>query len=101
MLIDHTQPDVTYKDFVDKELVLFAKANVHRSIPSMVDGLKPSQRKVLFGCFKRKLKQDCKVAQLVGYVSEHAQYHHGEVSLCDTVIGMAQDYVGSNNVNLL
>mmetsp|Transcript_21100 Transcript_21100/g.49104 ORF Transcript_21100/g.49104 Transcript_21100/m.49104 type:complete len:1219 (+) Transcript_21100:71-3727(+) len=100
-LIDHTQQEVSYKDFVDKELVLFAKANVSRAIPSMVDGFKPSQRKVLFGCFKRKLKNDVKVAQLVGYVSEHAAYHHGEMSLSETIVGMAQDFVGSNNINLL
>ena len=35
------------------------------------------------------------------YVSEHAQYHHGEASLMGAIIGMAQNFVGSNNVNLL
>mmetsp|Transcript_34834 Transcript_34834/g.78540 ORF Transcript_34834/g.78540 Transcript_34834/m.78540 type:complete len:1274 (-) Transcript_34834:278-4099(-) len=100
-LVDHSQKEVRYADFVNKELVLFSKANVIRAIPSMVDGFKPSQRKVLFGCFKRKLKNDVKVAQLVGYVSEHAAYHHGEASLSETIVGMAQDFVGSNNVNLL
>jgi len=100
-LVDHTMPEVSYSDFVNKELVLYAKANVIRSIPSMVDGFKPSQRKVLYGAFKRKLKNDVKVAQLVGYVSEHAAYHHGEASLSETIVGMAQDFVGSNNVNLL
>mmetsp|Transcript_9591 Transcript_9591/g.17196 ORF Transcript_9591/g.17196 Transcript_9591/m.17196 type:complete len:1243 (+) Transcript_9591:36-3764(+) len=100
-LVDHTAKEVAYKDFIDKELVLFSKANVVRAIPSVVDGFKPSQRKVLFGCFKRKLKNDVKVAQLVGYVSEHAAYHHGEASLSETIVGMAQDFVGSNNINLL
>eukprot|EP00449_Zooxanthella_nutricula_P028992 CAMPEP_0198543290 /NCGR_PEP_ID=MMETSP1462-20131121/59589_1 /TAXON_ID=1333877 /ORGANISM="Brandtodinium nutriculum, Strain RCC3387" /LENGTH=581 /DNA_ID=CAMNT_0044273567 /DNA_START=1 /DNA_END=1743 /DNA_ORIENTATION=- len=100
-LVDHTQKEVTYSDFVNKELVLFARYNVVRMIPSLIDGFKPSQRKVIFGCFKRKLKNDCKVAQLTGYVSEHAAYHHGESSLQETIIGMAQDFVGSNNVNLL
>jgi len=100
-LVDHTKSEVSYTDFINKELVLFSKANVVRAIPSVVDGFKPSQRKVLFGCFKRKLKNDAKVAQLVGYVSEHAAYHHGESSLSDTIVGMAQDFVGSNNVNLL
>ncbi|OLP86476.1 DNA topoisomerase 2 [Symbiodinium microadriaticum] len=56
---------------------------------------------VLFGCFKRKLRSDVKVAQLVGYVSEQAAYHHGEMSLSETIVGMAQDFVGSNNINLL
>jgi DNA topoisomerase-2 len=63
--------------------------------------MKPSQRKVLFCCFKRKLTEEVKVAQLAGYVSEHSAYHHGEASLHGTIINMAQDYCGSNNVNLL
>jgi DNA topoisomerase II len=66
-----------------------------------VDGFKPGQRKILFACFKRKLKSEIKVAQLAGYVAEHSAYHHGEVSLCQTIVVMAQDYVGSNNLNLL
>lgn len=41
------------------------------------------------------------VAQLVGYISEKAAYHHGEVSLAQTIINLAQYYVGSNNLNLL
>merc|ERR1719453_892185 len=72
-----------------------------RSIPCVVDGLKPTQRKVVHCCFRRNLKSDVKVAQLTGYISEHAAYHHGEVSLQGTIIGMAQKFVGSNNVNLL
>lgn len=100
-LIDHTLTEVSYSDFINKELVCFSKYNLARAIPSLVDGFKPSQRKVMFGCFKRKLKSDVKVAQLVGYIGEHAAYHHGETSLSDTIVGMAQDYVGSNNINLL
>lgn len=72
-----------------------------RSIPSVVDGFKPSQRKVLFCCFKRNLKVEIKVAQLSGYVSEHSAYHHGEQSLSGTIVNMAQDFVGSNNLHLL
>ena len=72
-----------------------------RSIPSVADGLKPGQRKVLFGCFKRKLVKEIKVAQLAGFVSEKTAYHHGEQSLTATIVGLAQNFVGSNNVNLL
>lgn len=72
-----------------------------RSIPSLMDGLKPSQRKILYACFKRNLKNEIKVAQLAGYVAEHSAYHHGEMSLCSTIISMAQNFVGSNNLNLL
>ena len=66
-------------DFVHKELVKFSLYNVRRSIPSVIDGLKPGQRKVLFSCFKRKLVSEINVAQLAGYVAEHTAYHHGEV----------------------
>ena len=41
------------------------------------------------------------VGQLSGYVSEHSAYHHGDVSLQGTIIGLAQDFVGSNNLNML
>lgn len=99
--LDTTGDTIRYDDFVNHELVLFSRADLQRSIPSMMDGLKTSQRKVLFACLKRKLRQDVKVAQLSGYVSEHAAYHHGEQSLASTIVGLAQDYVGSNNVNLL
>ncbi|KAL3255856.1 hypothetical protein MRX96_046652, partial [Rhipicephalus microplus] len=72
-----------------------------RSIPSLVDGLKPGQRKVLYTCFKRNDKREIKVAQLAGSVAEHSAYHHGEVSLMSTIINLAQNFVGSNNINLL
>lgn len=99
--VDHTKEFVTYEDFVNKELVCFSKYDVLRSIPSMVDGFKPTQRKILFCAFKRNLQSDVKVAQLAGYIAEHSAYHHGEVSLQGTIVGMAQSFVGSNNINLL
>ncbi|KZT33786.1 type II DNA topoisomerase [Sistotremastrum suecicum HHB10207 ss-3] len=42
-----------------------------------------------------------KVAQLVGYISEYSAYHHGEASLVSTLINLAHDYVGKDNINLL
>jgi len=92
---------VPYTRFINDELIHFSNADNLRSLPHIMDGLKPSQRKILFGCFKRGLRAEVKVAQLAGYVSEHAAYHHGEASLCGTIVGMAQNFVGSNNVNLL
>ena len=92
---------VAYSDFINKELVLFSVADLQRSIPNVMDGFKPGQRKVLFCCFKRKLRSDIKVAQMAGYISEHSAYHHGEASLMGTMVGLAQNFVGSNNVNLL
>jgi DNA topoisomerase-2 len=99
--VDHSKPVLTYDDFIKLELVQFSKYSVMRAIPSIMDGFKPSQRKVLYSCFKRNMRSDVKVAQLVGYVGEHSAYHHGEMSLAGTIISMAQDFVGSNNINLL
>ncbi|CAN0108062.1 unnamed protein product [Rangifer tarandus platyrhynchus] len=92
---------LTYNDFINKELILFSNSDNERSIPSMVDGLKPGQRKVLFTCFKRNDKREVKVAQLAGSVAEMSSYHHGEMSLMMTIINLAQNFVGSNNLNLL
>uniref|UniRef100_A0A671W2R0 DNA topoisomerase 2 n=1 Tax=Sparus aurata TaxID=8175 RepID=A0A671W2R0_SPAAU len=92
---------LSYNDFVNKELVLFSNSDNERSIPCLVDGLKPGQRKVLYCCFKRNDKREVKVAQLAGSVAEMSAYHHGEVSLMMTIVGLAQNFVGSNNLNLL
>jgi DNA topoisomerase-2 len=93
------QLDIT--DFVHKDLVNFSLADLKRSIAHMADGLKPSQRKVMYACFKKNLKDEMKVAQLAAFVAEKSAYHHGEVSLADTIVKLANDYTGSNNINLL
>jgi DNA topoisomerase-2 len=98
---DHTNLNQSISQFVNEELINFSIADLERSIPNMMDGFKPSQRKVLYACLKKNLYTDMKVAQLSGYISEHTSYHHGEASLHGTIINMAQDYVGSNNMNLL
>ncbi len=100
-ILEHSKNQVKISEFVDRELIHFSNYDNQRSIPSCIDGLKPSQRKILYGCFKRKLKNEIKVAQLAGYISEHACYHHGEMSLNMTIVAMAQNFVGSNNINLL
>lgn len=99
--LDHSTKQITYNDFVNKELILFSMADNLRSIPSVLDGLKPGQRKVVFACFKRNLIKDQKVVELAGYVSAQTAYHHGETSLQQTIVGLAQNFVGSNNVNIL
>ncbi|KAI9469897.1 MAG: DNA topoisomerase [Benjaminiella poitrasii] len=99
--IDHNVNKIKISDFVNRELMLFSMADNIRSIPSVVDGFKPGQRKVFFGCIKRGKNSEVKVAQLANYVAGVTQYHHGEVSVAATIINMAQDFVGSNNINLL
>ena len=92
---------VNYEDFINQELIHFSTYDCARSIPNMVDGLKISLRKILYSAFKRKLNSEIKVAQFSGYVSEHSAYHHGEASLNGAIVNMAQNFVGSNNINLL
>jgi len=89
------------ESFVDEELIQFSMADNVRSIPSVLDGLKPSQRKVLATVFRRRQTSEVKVAQLAGAVSELMAYHHGEASLTATIVGMAQDFCGANNLPLL
>ena len=88
---------VPISTFINHELVTFSIADCNRSLPSMIDGLKESQRKVLYGSLKKKLYTELKVAELGAYISEHTAYHHGDVSLTETIVKMAQDFVGSNN----
>lgn len=99
--LNTNQPVIKYEEFIDQEMIHFSTYDCARSIPSMVDGLKISLRKILYSAFKRKLTSEIKVAQFSGYVSEHSSYHHGEASLNGAIVNMAQNFVGSNNINLL
>lgn len=102
--LDYTEglSSVSYSDFVDKELIMFAEYNNQRMIASSIDGLKMVQRKILFACRKRKLwTKEVKVMSLIGYVIEKALYHHGDSSLASSIINMAQDFMGANNLNYL
>jgi DNA topoisomerase-2 len=101
VILDHNESEVPIQEFINKELIHFSNSDTFRSIGSLYDGLKPSQRKILYACLKRKLYSEIKVAQLSGYVSETSAYHHGEASLQSTIVGLAQDFVGQNNVNIL
>ena len=96
-----TVKTLSVSDFVHRDLSNFSAEDIKRSIPHVSDGLKPSQRKVIYACLKKNLTQDMKVAQLAGYVAEQTAYHHGEASLQGTIVNLAQNFVGSNNMNLL
>jgi len=76
----------------------------YRAIPSVIDGLKPVQRKILYTMFNDsnvKRSKEIKVFQLCGYVGAFANYHHGDQSLNAAIIKMAQSYPGSNNLPLI
>ncbi|KAI9374692.1 DNA topoisomerase [Aspergillus egyptiacus] len=99
--LDHSVDKITYTDFINKELILFSMADNIRSIPSVIDGMKPGQRKVLYTGLRRNIKKDVKVLDLAGQVLSLTAYHHGDASMHQTIIGLAQDFVGSNNINVL
>lgn len=98
--IPHNQKKITYSDFIHKDFVQFSIADVQRSIPCVMDGMKPSQRKVIHGC-RSRANTEIKVSQLAGIISSKTSYHHGEQSLMGTIINLAQTFVGSNTYNLL
>ena len=101
-ILEFNEKDVGYSDFVNKDLIHFSNYDNERSIPSVCDGFKPSQRKILYASILKKLEnEEIKVAQLGAFVAEQTEYHHGEMSLQMAIITMAQDFVGSNNINLL
>lgn len=100
LYLNTSNPEVTYEEFINNDMIHFSKYDNDRSIPNICDGLKISLRKILFAGFKKNLTSEMKVAQFSGYVSEHSCYHHGEASLNGAIIGLAQNYVGSNNINL-
>ncbi|KAK3819862.1 MAG: DNA topoisomerase II [Benniella sp.] len=87
--------------FINKDLIPLLMADNARPTPSMVDGLDSGQRKVIFGAFKMMLTADIRVDQFAGYVTANSAYHHGDQRLASTIIGLAQDFVGSNNINFL
>ena len=96
--------DMSISSFLNNEVIKFSHRDCARSIPNLFDGLKESQRKVLFAVKKRNLtfnKSSLKVAQLGGYVAETTNYHHGEQNLFQTIIKMANEFPGSNNIPLL
>ena len=100
-IIERNEKTVSYNNFIHKDLIHFSNYDNERSIPSICDGLKPSQRKVIYTVISRNLTTSIKVSQLAGSVSEKSSYHHGEASLQSTIIGLAQNFIGSNNINLL
>ena len=98
--LDYNTKTFGYNDFIHKDMIWFSIADLQRSIPSAIDGLKPSQRKILFAGRKRK-NTEIKVSQFGAYVATETSYHHGEASLTGTIVSMSQNFVGSNNMNLL
>lgn len=91
-----------YSIFINKEVKHYSYQSNIRSIPKLADGFKESQRKIIYGMFQSNLFNDeLKVTQVSNKVSEKTEYHHGETSLEAAIICLAQNYPGSNNINLI
>jgi DNA topoisomerase-2 len=102
--LDYAAPTMGVTRFVDTELHDFSMETLTRAIPSLVDGLKESQRKVLYAAIQKcttNKNQEIKIAQLGAYAAEVTAYAHGEKSIQDTCNKMTHSFVGSNNLHLL
>ncbi len=99
-ILEYTKNNITFTELINKGLIHFSMYDIIRSIPG-IDGLKPSQRKILHTLFSLNGNSEIKVANLAGKVSDYTEYHHGEDSLKQAIITLAQNYIGTNNYNLL
>jgi len=93
----------TISDFLSNEYKEFAMYSIEgRAIPSVVDGFKPTQRKIIHisnQIWKNGSEKNIKVFQLAGKVASDAFYHHGNTSLENAIVTMAQKF--KNNAALL
>ena len=96
--IEYTVP---YENFLNVEMIKYSMEDCIRNLPNIFDGLKQSQRKILYSFMLKGESVKMKVSQWAGFVSEKSCYHHGEQCLFDTIIKMAQDFTGSNNLPLI
>ena len=87
-------------EFFDNEFIQFANYDNVISIPDVMDGLKVSQRKIVYSALKKNIKNEVKVAQFGASSSELTHYAHGESNMFGTIINMAQNFVGANNINI-
>lgn len=90
------------KEFAESQMKQFSTYDCERSLPHVIDGMKITQRKIIKTMLNgRENTKEIKVAQLASYVAAETDYHHGEAGIGNVAIGMATDYPGSNNINLL
>ena len=92
----------TVSNFMTEKYIIYAIDDWKRSLPR-IDGLKISQRKILYTAMKRlkSPKSEIKVGRLAEAASESTNYHHGSQSLASAIISMGRDNIGSNNIPLI
>ena len=93
----------TISEFLDSDYRDYATYVLeHRAVPSVIDGFKPVQRKIMHiarKAWRTGAEKPMKVFQLTGRVSADCFYHHGDASLNDAIIAMVQSF--KNNIPLL
>jgi DNA gyrase/topoisomerase IV subunit A len=67
-------------------ILLIAIASIQRIVPSMLDGLKLSQRKFFFASLETNQYDEVNAEDLTDIVSKCYGYCHAEDVLCDTII---------------
>lgn len=86
-------------DFLNNEVREYAMDVIeNRAIPSVIDGLKPTARKVIYiadKVWKTGNEKPMKVFQLTGRMSSDAYYHHGDASANAVITGMGQTFKNS------
>lgn len=99
--IDKFSVKQTFDKFINSELMEWSMADNNRMIPNIMDGFKPVQRKILYVFQKENIKGEIKVNSLSGSLIKSVAYHNGDVSSSGAITAMAQNFVGSNNINLI
>ncbi len=92
---------IKIEDHVNNGHREYAMYDNWRSLPSMVDGLKVGMRKIFHVSRNLGATEEIKVSNLSGKTSDQTAYAHGEDNLADSIVVMARDYCGSNNVPYL
>ena len=100
-MLDYNETKVSVTDFINKELVHFSYESIKRAVPSFCDGFKSVQRKIIFTVLDKNITTEKRVFILGGIVTTHTAYHHGDISMANSIINLAQNFVGSSNINLL
>jgi DNA topoisomerase-2 len=93
--------EITIERLFQEQYKPYANYDNERSIVNLIDGLKITQRKVIYTCLIKAITDEMKVAQLSSMVAHTTHYHHGEQGIAGVICNLAQDFTGSNNLNWL
>lgn len=98
--VDVIAPQKSISCYINDEMIQFSIYSLERAIPHMISGMKRTQIKILYTTIKyfKSHSDQPKVDVIAGKTSTETHYHHGEVSISNTLTKMTQWHVGSNNM---